>query len=203
MRKKYLYTACVVLTFVALGLKPAFCQVEKQVEKKVEKKEAVNMEAQRKQIIELANKGFAAEAIKLGEEYLKIDTINIEVYMAMVDSYVRLNNLAQAEAMAKKAVSVDPKNTWVIKTLAVVYRMEGEKAQVAGEKEKLFTLAQAEIEKALTAEPENPFNNTEAAIIYFMQGKKDEAAKLIKKAVAAQPNDKYIAAAKKMIVDTP
>jgi len=190
-----MFMACAVLAFVALGLKPAFCQAEKETEEK----EAVSMEVQQKQIIEFARKGDAIQAIKLFEEYIKTDTMNIEVFVTMAECYAYNGNLDQAEATVKKALSVDPKNIWALKTLAKIYRMEGEKARSAAEKTKLFSLAQTEIEKTLTAEPENPFNTTEAAIIYFRQGQKAEAAKLIKKAAAAQPNDRYIADAKKMI----
>lgn len=194
MRNKYMYMFFVCVFFITLGLKLALSQVEKNSIKK----EVVNMDALRKQIVGLVQKGQKEAAIKLGEEYLKKDPGNIEILVNMAECYAT-DNLTQSEVMAKKAVSIDPKNNWAVKTLAKVYRIEGEKAQTPAEKEKLFVLAMAEIVKVLAMEPDNAFNNVEAALIFFRNGKKDEAMKFLKKAIAAQPNDSYIAEIRKII----
>lgn len=194
MRSKYLYTFFVCVIFVTLGLKLAFSQEEK----KSVKKEVVNMDALRKKIVGLVQKGQKEAAIKLGVEYLKNDPGNIEILVNMAECYAP-DDLTQSETMAKKAVSIDPKNTWAVKTLAKVYRIKGEKAQLPAEKEKLFVLARAEIEKVIAMEPDNAYNNAEVALICFRQGKKDEAIKFLKKAIAVLPDDLYIVEIKRII----
>ena len=104
--------------------------------------------------------------------------------------------------MVKKALGINSNNTWAITTLAKIYRTEAEQSKSSGDKKKLFNSAENEIEKVLDVEPENPWANAEAALIYLGQGKKDEADKAIKKAIDAQPNDKYITDIKNKIAAT-
>lgn len=196
MDKKYIYALFTFLFFASLCVKVSFCRAEI-------KEGAANMEKQRKQIVEYAQKGDHESAIKSAEEYIKSDPGNIEILVTLAGSYLSVGNFSQAETMVKKALGVSSNNTWVITTLAKIYRAEAEQSKVAADKKKLFNLAEVEIEKVLAVEPENPWVNAEAALIYLGQGKKDDANKAIKKAIDAQPNDKYITDIKSKIAATP
>lgn len=195
MAKKYIYILFAILAFVSLCIKPTFCRTES--------KEEAKMEKQRKQIIEYAQKGENETATKLGEEYLKSDPTNIEILVTLADSYLTLGNFTKAEEAVKKALSVEATNGWAMKTLAKIYRAQAEQAKTPAEKKKLLNLAATEIEKVIKTNPDDAWASAEAALIYYYQEKKDEAAKAIKKAIAAQPNDKYFKEIKTKIETTP
>lgn len=196
MEKKIIIITIAILAFTLAGLKLSFCRA-------VTKEGGATVEEERKQILEYSRKGDIESAIKLGEEYIKKDPDNIEILVTLTECYIGAANFDKAEASVKKAVSVDPKNTWAIKTLAKTYRAEAEQAKSTAEKKKLLDLAQVEIGKALKVQPEDAWINTEAALIYLLQGRKDDANKAIKKAVSAQPNDTYIKDIKTRINATP
>lgn len=194
MKGKYIFVVFVILTFalVALvALKLTFRPIQVEV---------VDLEKQREQIRECAQKGDDESAIKLAEEYLKTDSGNIEVFVTLAECNSKIGKFTEAEEAAKKALSIDSTNVWALKTLAVIYREEAEQSE---SKKKLLNLARVKIKKALKFDPQDAWSNAEAALIYLARGDKKRAYKGIEKALDLQPNNEYFKRIKIKIESTP
>lgn len=194
MKREYIFVVFVILTFASVALKPTFCLAQI---------EDVDLEKQREQIREYAQKVDNESAIKLAEEYLKTDSANIGVLVTLAECNSRIGKFAEAEEFAKRAVSIDTTNVWALRTSAGVYRVKAEQTEAVSTRGELLNLARVKIKEALKHDPKDAWANAEAALIFLAQGDKKQAYKLIEEALALQPDDDYIKSIKIKIESTP
>lgn len=191
-----------VLRYIAVAV-VIFCMVAgvpSSIMAQDAKQSAADMEKKRKEITEASRKGDADSVIKLGEEYLKTDAVNLEVLLTVGEAYAAKNNFTRADELAKKAVTAAPTNTWALVTSAKIQRINAEQGKVAAaEKKALIDSAEKTIEKALTLNPKDAWVNAEAALISLVKGDKAKATKLINVAIEAAPSDGYIKGVKQRI----
>ncbi len=186
MKGKYIFVALFILAFAVVALEPAFslAQVEDVAEE-------VDVEKQRELIRAAVQQGDMETAIKLADEYLKTDSVNVEVLILLADCNASIGKFTEAKEAAEKALDIVSDNVWATRTLAKINRMEAEQTESVTAKKRLFSLAQSKIEEALRLDPEDAWTNAEAALIYLGRGNKAHASELIDKSLSLQPNDGY------------
>ncbi len=174
LRNKYC-VAFTVLVLTALFTQVAFSQEKKSF-----------TESQMRIIKQLKEKGDEA-AIKSAEEYLASNPNDVDITNLLGEIYINNHDLTKAEAVVKRAISLDPNNSWSRRILARVYRLRAE-IMPSTAKENL-ALALEQVKKGLGTSPNDPKLLAEAAEIYNGMGDKTKANESIDLAISIKPSD--------------
>ncbi|MBU1124771.1 MAG: hypothetical protein KKC84_01985, partial [Candidatus Omnitrophica bacterium] len=156
--------AVIVIAFFLGSMTWLSCAQAKKDEQPV-KQEEIQMGAQLKVIEEAAQKKEVDTVIKLSVEYIKTDSANIGVYCLIADAYLSKGDFINAEKSITSALSIDPTNTWPLKSAAKIYRMLAEQAETPEEKKKILIIAKEKVEQVLKTSPDDPLALAEAASI--------------------------------------
>ncbi|MCX5713915.1 MAG: hypothetical protein NT033_03710 [Candidatus Omnitrophica bacterium] len=135
--------------------------------------------------------GKVAEVIKEANEYLKSDPKNTEALIILGENYAKKSDFISSEKTLKKAIDIQPKNSWAVRALANTYNGLLGISVTSRDKDKYGRLAKTEIEKALTISADDPWVNRDAAGIYYMLNDKEKATQAIEKALKLIPEDNY------------
>lgn len=150
-------------------------------------------------IQEHIRKGENDLAITLANRTLESDSTNIKVINLLAQAYINKNDLTNAEAVIKRAMTAKPDDPWSYKTLAHIYGMKAKTQKDPNIRNRDLSLALEQLEKGLSYSPDNIWLLGDAAQIYFEQGDKVKANQTIDKALSINPNDTNLARIKEAI----
>lgn len=147
--------------------------------------------------------GKIAEAIKEANVYLKSDPNNTEALIILGESYTNKGDFLSAEKTLKKAIDIQPKNSWAVRALANTYKERFMTLATVKDKDKYGRLSKTEIEKAMVISADDPWVNRDAAAIYYMLNDREKAVQAIDKTLRLIPDDNYARSIYKNIQSMP
>ena len=144
-------------------------------------------------------------AIAAAQKYLSANPNDSEVLTILGENYGWKKNFASAEKSLKKAIRIQPKNTWAIRALTAIYRNQAQEAESPKSKAGYLALAVARIGEGLSIAPNDPWVNMEAAEVYLLAGDRHKAQEYIAKALKVEPApaNAYVRSLEKRILAMP